>query len=145
MRLILVVLMWSAAASVFAQSGHAFKSVDADGTVSYSDTRPATAASVEEINIGGDSTAIEEQGQQRVQELNAVSERIAKERADEAQTRRAYQTRLAEARQEVAEAERNLVSTRQSRKHATPERIALAEQRVHLARRRMREVQSAGP
>ena len=68
MRLVLVLLMWSAAASVFAQSGHAFKSVDADGTVSYSDTRPATAALVEEINIGGDSTAIEEQGQQRVSE-----------------------------------------------------------------------------
>ena len=145
MRLVVVVLMWSAAASVIAQSGHAFKSVDADGAVSYSDTRPTTEASVEQINIGGDSKAIEAQGQQRVQELNAASERLAKERAEEAQARGEYQTRLAEAREEIAEAERNLATTRQSRKHATPERIALAEQRVHLARQRMREVQSAGP
>ena len=145
MRLVLAVLMWSAAACVFAQSSQAYKSVHADGSVSYSDTRPETASSVEEMTIYPNSAAIEERGKQRVQELSSIGERLAKERADEAQARREHQTRLAEVRQEVADAERNLVTARESRKHATPERIGLAEQRVHLARRRFREVQSAGP
>ena len=144
MRLVLAVLIWLAAASVFAQSSHAYKSVHPDGSVSYSDTRPESAASVEEMTIYQNSAAIEEQGKQRVQEMSSIGERLAKERADEAQARREYQARLAEARQEVADAERGLVTALESRKHATPERIALAEQRVQLARRRLQEVQSAG-
>ncbi|GMQ96159.1 MAG: hypothetical protein BMS9Abin14_671 [Gammaproteobacteria bacterium] len=144
MRLVLAVLIWSAAASVFAQSSHAYKSVHPDGSVSYSDTRPESAASVEEMTIYQNSAAIEEQGKQRVQEMSSIGERLAKERAHEAQARREYQARLAEARQEVTDAERGLVTARESRKNATPERMALAEQRVHLARRRLREVQSAG-
>ena len=145
MRMVVAFLMWSLAASVVAGSGRAYKSVNADGSVSYSDTRPATAVSVEKMAIFQNSAAIEEQGRQREQELSSIGERLAQERADEAQARREYQTRLADVRQEVADAERNLVTAQQSRKNATPERIGLAEQRVHLARRRLREVQSAGP
>ena len=144
MRVIFILLMWSAAASCFAQSIHLFKSVHADGTVSYSDTRPETATTVEKMDIQQNSAAIERQGTQRMQEIDTATERLEKQQADEAQARRKYQTSLAEARQEVADAERNLSSTQQSKKHATPERIGLAEQRVRLARQRLREVQSAG-
>jgi len=144
MRLVLALLIWSVVASVVAESGRAYKSVQPDGSVSYSDTRPETAASVEEMTIDRNSAAIEEQGKQRVQEMSSIGERLAKERADEARARREYQARLAEARQEVADAERGLVTALESRKHATLERIALAEQRVQLARRRLRDVQSAG-
>ena len=145
MRVVLAFLMWSAAASCIAQSIHLFKSVHADGTVGYSDTRPETATTVEKMDIQQNSAAIERQGAQRMQEFDTATERLEKRHADEAQARRKYQTSLAEARQEVADAERNLSSTQQSKKSATPERIGLAEQRVRLARRRLREVQSAGP
>jgi chromosome segregation ATPase len=145
MRVIFVLLMWSAAASCIAQSMHLFKSVHADGTVGYSDTRPEAATTVEKMNIQQNSAAIEQQGAQRMQEMNTATEHLEKRHADEAQARRKYQTALAEARQEVSDAERSLSTAQQSKKNATPEHIGLAEQRVQLARRRLREVQSAGP
>jgi len=145
MRVIFILLMWSAAASCIAQSMHLFKSVHADGTVSYSDTRPEAATTVEKMNIQQNSAAIEQQGAQRMQEMNTATEHLQKRRADEAQARRKYQSALAEARQEVSDAERSLSTAQQSKKNATAEHIGLAEQRVQLARRRLREVQSAGP
>ena len=145
MRLVFALLMWAVAASIVADSGRAYKSVNPDGSVSYSDTRPATAVSVEEMTADQNSAAIEQQGKQRVQETRSIGERLEKERADEAQARREYQARLAEARHQVADAERYLVATRQSRTNATPKFIGLAEERVRLARRHLREVQSAGP
>ena len=145
MRVLLAFLMWSAAASCIAQRTYTFKSVHADGTVGYSDTRPETATTVEKIDIRQDSAAIEQQGAQRSQEIDAARKHLEKQRADEMQAGRKYQTALAEARKEVSDAERNLSTAQQSKKNATPERIGLAEQRVQLARRRLREVQSAGP
>ena len=145
MRVIFILLMWSAAASCIAQSMHLFKSVHADGTVSYSDTRPETATTVEKMEIQQNSAAIEQQGAQRMQEMNTATKHLQKRHADEAEARRKYQTRLAEARQEVTDAERNLSTAQLSKKSATAERIGLAEQRVRLARQRLREVQSAGP
>jgi tRNA U54 and U55 pseudouridine synthase Pus10 len=124
---------------------HAFKAVHADGTVSYSDTRPEAATTVEKMNIQQNSAAIEQQGVQRMQEMNTATKHLQKRHADEAEARRKYQARLAEARQEVSDAERDLSTAQLSKKNATPERIGLAEQRVQLARRRLREVQSAGP
>lgn len=144
MRVIFILLMWSAAASCIAQSMHLFKSVHADGTVSYSDTRPETAMTVEKMEIQQNSAAIEQQGAQRMQEMDAATKRFQKQQADEAQARRKHQNRLADARQEVADAERNLSIAQQSKKSATAERVGLAEQRVRLARQRLREVQSAG-
>ena len=145
MRVVLALLIWCVAASCLAEPMHAFKAVHADGTVSYSDTRPEAATTVEKLDIQQNSAAIERQGAQRMQEIDTATEGLKKQQADEAQARRKYQTSLAEARQEVTDAERHLSSTQQSKKHATPERIGLAEQRVRLARRRLREVQSAGP
>ena len=145
MRVVLAILMWSVAASCIAQRTYTFKSVHADGTVSYSDTRPETATTVEKMDIQHNSAAIERQGAQRMQEIDTETKRLEKQQADEAQARRKYQSALAEARQEVSDAERNMTSARQSKKSATPERIGLAEQRVRLARQRLREVQSAGP
>ncbi len=145
MRVLLAFLMWSAAASCIAQRTYTFKSVHADGTVGYSDTRPETATTVEKIDIRQNSAAIEQQGARRMQEMDTARKRLEKERADEARAKHEYQSALAEARKEVSDAERNLSTAQQSKKNATPERIGLAEQRVQLARRRLREVQSAGP
>ena len=145
MRVIFILLMWSAAASCIAQSMHLFKSVHADGTVSYSDTRPEAATTAERMEIQQNSAAIEQQGAQRMQEMNAATKDLQKRHADEAQARRKHQTRLAKARQEVTDAERHLSVAMQSKKSATGERIGLAEQRLRLARQRLREVQSAGP
>ena len=152
MRVVLALLIWCVAASCLAEPMHAFKAVHADGTVSYSDTRPETATTVEKLDIQQNSAASERQGAQRMQEIDTATERLKKQQADEkkqqadeAQARRKYQTSLAEARQEVTDAERHLSSTQQSKKHATPERIGLAEQRVRLARQHLRKVQSAGP
>ncbi len=144
MRVVLALLIWSAAASCLAEPMHAFKAVHADGTVSYSDTRPETATTVEKMDIQQDSAAIEQQGAQRMQEIDTATKRLEKQHADEAQARHKRQTLLAEARQEVTDAERNLSSAQQSKKSATAERIGLAEQRLRLARQRLREVQSAG-
>ena len=62
MRVVLAILMWSVAASCIAQRTYTFKSVHADGTVSYSDTRPETATTVEKMDIQHNSAAIERQG-----------------------------------------------------------------------------------
>lgn len=145
MRVVLALVMCSAAACSLAQSIHAYKSVHGDGSVSYSDTRPVTQGSVEEMSIYQNSAAIEQQGAQRMQEMDAIGKKLEEQRASDLDAKREYQSRVAEARQEVVEAERNLATTQQSKKAATPERIADAQERVQLARRRLREVQSAGP
>ncbi len=145
MRVVLALLIWSIATSCLAEPMHAFKAVHADGTVSYSDTRPEAATTVEKMNIQQNGAAIEQQGAQRMQEMNTATKHLQKQHADEAEARRKYQTALAEARQEVSDAERSLSTAQQSKKNATAEHIGLAEQRVQLARRRLREVQSAGP
>ena len=128
MRVLLAFLMWSAAASCIAQRTHTFKSVHADGTVGYSDTRPETATTVEKIDIRQNSAAIEQQGAQRLQEIDTARKRLEKQRADEMQARRKYQTALAEARTEVSEAERNLSTAQQSKKNATPRWAHAAEE-----------------
>jgi outer membrane PBP1 activator LpoA protein len=131
MRVFFALLLWLSAAGCLAESIHAYKSVHTDGTVSYSDTRPASAKSVTEVNVYQESAATEEQGKQRMQEMDAATKRLEKQRA-------------AEARREVTDAQRGLTTAQQSKKHATPERIALAEQRVRLARQRLREIETAG-
>jgi hypothetical protein len=144
MRVVLVLAMCLSATYCLAQSSHAYKSVHADGTVSYSDTRPGAAESVTEVDLYRDS-ATEQQGKQRMEELAAASSELEEQRAEKAEARREYESRVAGARQEVTGAQRGLVMAQQSKKNATPERIALAEQRVRLAKQRLREVQSAGP
>jgi TolA-binding protein len=144
MRVVVTVLMWFAAASCLAQSIHAYKSVHADGTVSYSDTRPAAAESVTEVRVYQDSAATEQQGNERMRELNAKSKELEKQHRDEVDARRNYESRVAAARQDVSDAQRTLETTRGSKKAATPERIGLAEEHVRLAKQRLREVQSAG-
>jgi primase-polymerase (primpol)-like protein len=137
--------MCLAAALSQAQSIHAYKSVHTDGTVSYSDTRPAVSTSVEKLTIIQDSAAIEQQGKQRVQQMDAAAKTLEEQRAGQAEATREYQKQLNVARQELSEAERHLVSVQQSKKNATSERVAAAQQRVQLARRKLREVQSAAP
>jgi hypothetical protein len=156
MRVFFALLLWLSAAGCLAESIHAYKSVHTDGTVSYSDTRPASAKSVTEVNVYQESAATEEQGKQRMQEMDAATKRLEKQRADAATkrlekqradaaaARKKYDKRVAEARREVTDAQRGLTTAQQSKKHATPERIALAEQRVRLARQRLREIETAG-
>jgi hypothetical protein len=119
--------------------------VHADGTVSYSDTRPPSAASVTTMNIPETDATLLDEGERRKQEMDAISTNLEEQRAQQATARRKHENQVALARQEVEEAERNLAVTRQSKHNATPERIGLAEERLKLARQRLREVQSAGP
>ena len=144
MRVFFALLLWLFATSCLAESIHAYKSVHTDGTVSYSDTRPASAESVTEVNVYRENAATEEQGKQRMQEMDAATKRLEKQRAEAAEGRRKYDKRVAEARQEVTDAQLGLTTAQQSKKNATPERIELAEQRVRLARQRLREIQTAG-
>ena len=145
MRVFLAISIWSISACCFAQSTHLFKSVHADGTVEYSDTRPASAASVREMNIPRANAAIEQQGTRRMEEVNAINKRIDEQQTEAAKANREYQDRLTQAQQWVRESERNLATVRQSKRNATPEYIGNWEERARLARQHLREVQSAGP
>lgn len=145
MRPIFALLLCALSFAAFAGSIHAYKSVHADGTVSYSDTRPPSAASVTTMNIPETDATLLDEGERRKQEMDAISTNLEEQRAQQATARRKHENQVALARQEVEEAERNLAVTRQSKHNATPERIGLAEERLKLARQRLREVQSAGP
>jgi len=145
MRVVFALCLLCPAFGCLAQSAHYYKSVHDDGTVTYSDTRPPSASSVEQVKVQQNSSTTEQQGQQRMKEIEAASKRLDEEQARQAESRSEYQKRLARARQELTEAERNLSITQQSKHNATPERIGLAEERVRLARRGLKEVQNAGP
>ena len=145
MRSFLALFIWSLSACSMAQSIHAYKSVHADGTVGYSDTRPASASSVEEINIQRANPAVEQQGKQRMQELDAVSKGYEERNAEQVKARREYEDRLAKARKWVRETETNLATARRSKKNATPEYIGNWEERVKLARDNLRAVETTRP
>jgi hypothetical protein len=144
-RPIIALLIWSVSLCSVAQSVHLYKSVHSDGTVGYSDTRPPSAASVTEMRVPETDSGIVNQGQLRKQEMEAIGNDLEKQREEQSEARQKYQSVLAQARQEVSSAERNLAITRQSKHNATEERIALAEDRLNLARQRLRQVQNAGP
>ncbi len=137
--LLLASLLW--VGSLSAQSTHLYKSVHADGTVTYSDSRPAGQGEVTEMNVHSGGDDVEQQGAKRMDEMRAASKSLEERRAAEAEARSKREKEIAEARQEVAEAERNLVTTQRSKHNATPDRIATAEERVRLARQRLKEVQ----
>lgn len=145
MRVVFGFLIWICASGSLAQSVHLYKSVHADGTVSYSDTQPADAESISKVKVYQDGAAVEQGGAQRLQELEAASTALDKKNAELAAAQRKYQSRLAEARGEVSDAERYLVTAQQSKKHATPERIEEAQTRLRLAKQGLGEVQRAGP
>lgn len=145
MRPILVLLICCVPVVADAQSMHLYKSVHADGTVSYSDTRPSSSTSVTTMSVPETDAAILNQGEQRSEQMRALGDALEKQRAEQAQARRKREKALAEARQELSAAERGLATVRQSKHNATEERIALAEQRLQLARRRLREIEAATP
>jgi hypothetical protein len=145
MRVVFGFLIWICASGSLAQSVHLYKSVHTDGSVGYSDTQPADAESITEVNVHQDGAAIEQGGAQRLQELEAASTALDKKNAEQAAAQSKYQSRLADARAEVSDAERFLVTAQQSRKHATPERIEDAQTRLRLAKQRLGEVRRAGP
>jgi hypothetical protein len=145
MRVVFALIICCAAGYAQAKSIYAYKSVHSDGTVSYSDTRPAAGESVERVTISPSSAAIEQQGAQRVQQMDTAAKTLEKQRSGAAQAKSDYQKRVNEARQELTDAERNLVTVEQSKKSASPERIKAARKRISLARQKLREVQSAGP
>ena len=145
LRAVIALFILSLSAGSAAQSIHAYKSVHADGTVSYSDTRPASASNVTTVSIPKTDSDIVRQGHKRKQEMQQNATALEKQRAAQAEARRKYEKNLAQARSELSSAERNLISTQQSKHNATEARIALAEERVQLARQRLREIQNAGP
>lgn len=142
---IVILSSWSVSFSSAAGSIHAYKSVHADGIVSYSDTRPDSASSVTSVSIPGTDPATVEQGQKRRQEMESIARDLEQQREEQSKVRRAYASRRAEAQREVAAAERSLASVYQSKHNATQERIELAEETLRLARQRLREVEKAGP
>ncbi len=144
-RLIFALLLCGLCGGAIAASIHAYKAVHADGTVSYSDTRPESAQSVTSVNVPGSDSARLEEGEQRKQEMRDIGKQLEEQRAQEAKQQGERAERLAEARREVVEAERNLANTRQSKRSATPERIRLAEERLQLARRRLRQIEGGAP
>jgi Domain of unknown function (DUF4124) len=144
MRSLLALSLCAASAGSLAQSIYAYKSVHTDGTVTYSDTRPATGAPVEQLRIQQNSAAIEQQGAQRVQQMDANAKELEKKRAADAEAQRKREDALAKARQEVADAERFLTSVLQSKKNATPERMHAAREQLRLAREHLQQVQSGG-
>lgn len=128
-----------------ADSIHAYKSVHDDGTVSYSDTPPQSPSSVQTIELLRTEESTVTQGEQRKQQMQEAGKQLDEQRAEQSKARSEYESKLAEARKELRDAERNLDSTLNSRKNATPERMASANERVELARKRLREVESAAP
>lgn len=144
MRAVIALGFLFASGGCLAQSVHYYKSVHADGTVAYSDSQPRSAASVEEVKVHEEGASARREGEQRLEAMRKASEQLDEERAEREASRRKYEARLAAARDEVAEAERNLANARDSKHSATRERIALAEERVRLARQRLKEVQNAG-
>ncbi|MDX2312783.1 MAG: hypothetical protein QNL90_01815 [Gammaproteobacteria bacterium] len=145
MRVLFGFLIWICASGSLAQSVHLYKSVHGDGSVGYSDTQPADAESITEMKVHQDGAATEQGGAQTMQELEAASTALDKKNAEQAAAKRKYQSRLADARAEVSAAEGYLVTTQQSRKHATPERVEDAQTRLRLAKQRLGEVRRAGP
>lgn len=128
-----------------AQTVHYYKSVHADGVVEYSDTRAGSGEVVQEIRIYQDGDAALEQGRARVQEMQSAAEDLGKRRSEESAAKGEHAKRIARARQEVAEAERNLQSVLASKRSATPYRIELAENRLALAHKKLADIRRAGP
>ena len=141
MRLILTLILSAVASASLAEAMHLFKQVHADGSVSYSDTRAGAEGQVEAVSIQLESAVIEQQGGQRLEQIEAYNQNLEKQRAEQAKSRSEYQTRVAEARQQVVDAERNLKEAQQSKKSATPERIKAHQEQLKLARQRLREVE----
>lgn len=143
MRSMVALALWSSASACLAESIQAYKSVHTDGTTGYSDTRPASASTVEAIELPQHDTAILEQGDKRMQEMQEVGKHIDEQRAEQSKATRKLESTLAQARQELSDAQQNLTSALESRKNATPERIAAAEERVKLAQKRLREIEGS--
>ena len=141
MRSLLTVFLCTASAGSLAQSIYAYKSVHTDGSVTYSDTRPASDAAVEQVQIYQGSAAIEQQGEERVKQMDAIGKELEKQRTADAEEQRKREKEIAKARQEVADAERFLTSVLQSKKNATPQRMRAAREQLRLARERLQQVQ----
>lgn len=145
MRIVFALCLLLPAAGVPAQVPHYYKSVHGDGTVTYSDTRSGLEGPVETISVPHDDGAVLEQGQQRLDEIRAAGEDLEKQRGEGTTARSDYEKKVAQAREEVAEAERDLQGVLQSKRSATPYRIGIAEERLELARKKLREIEHGGP
>ena len=142
MRLFVAFFLWFVAVACLAQGGYAYRWVHADGSVTYSDTPPPAGETVERLNVSSETTEVEQQGQERLKQLGTLNKQTDEARSEQVKARREREEKLAQARAEVANAERALADTRSSKKSATPERIKLMENQLKLARQRLREVQA---
>ncbi|MBT3046610.1 MAG: DUF4124 domain-containing protein [gamma proteobacterium symbiont of Ctena orbiculata] len=134
------------------QAGDVYRTVDADGNVTYTDSPPAADASVEKIEIHpGPSEASRLDTERR----NAAIRKAVEEAQAERQERQATRDeRLGQARKELEEAEENLKQSKEigdddrqyftgGRSRIRPEyfdRIKEAEDKVDAARKNYKEI-----
>ena len=120
-----------------------YRVVRPDGSVTYTDAPSGPIARIERVRTPGlDHGELNEEGERRLREMEAAAERIAEERAASAEAEAERRERLAQAERELRASEAALAQARQSKKSATPERMRLLEDKVRLARERLREVRA---
>lgn len=140
-RLAVAWVLWLLGASCAAQTY--YRVVAPDGSVTYTDAPSGPVLELERVRMPGHGyDSLNAQGEQRLQEMQAASGRLADERAAAAKADAGRRERLAGAEAELRASEAALGSARASKKSATPERIRMLEEQVGLARQRLREVRS---
>lgn len=134
-----------------------YKTVDEHGNIIYSEQPPNKTSETITIQVTpAPSEAEQERALQRARKLQNTAQDLAAKRAKQKQSK--HKT-IADARKEVARAEKNLIISKEvgpgdrqgtasggSRfTQAYRERIRAAEKRVEVAKQRLKEIQSGKP
>ncbi|MEW8029374.1 MAG: DUF4124 domain-containing protein [Candidatus Thiodiazotropha sp.] len=134
------------------QAGDVYRSVDAEGNVTYTDTPPKTDGSVEKIEI---QSGPSEASRLDTEERNAAIRKAMEEaRAKRLERKASREERLSKAREELEDAEADLKRTKElgdddrqylsgGRSRIKPEyfdRIKEAEDKVEAARKNFKEI-----
>ncbi|MEW8052238.1 MAG: DUF4124 domain-containing protein [Candidatus Thiodiazotropha sp.] len=134
------------------QAGDVYRSVDAEGNVTYTDTPPKTDGSVEKIEI---QPGPSEASRLDTEERNAAIRKAMEEaRAKRLERKASREERLSKAREELEDAEADLKRTKElgdddrqylsgGRSRIKPEyfdRIKEAEDKVEAARKNFKEI-----
>ncbi|MEW8185800.1 MAG: DUF4124 domain-containing protein, partial [Candidatus Thiodiazotropha endolucinida] len=134
------------------QAGDVYRSVDAEGNVTYTDTPPKTDSKVEKIQI---QPGPSEASRLDTEERNAAIRKAMEEaRAKRLEKRASREERLSKAREELEDAEADLKRTKElgdddrqyltgGRSRIKPEyfdRIKEAEDKVEAARKNFKEI-----
>ncbi|MBW9265255.1 MAG: DUF4124 domain-containing protein [Candidatus Thiodiazotropha sp. (ex. Lucinisca nassula)] len=141
-----------AALPALLQAGDVYRSVDAEGNVTYTDTPPKTDSTVEKIEI---QPGPSEASKLDTEERNAAIRKAMEEaRAKRLEKKASREERLSKAREELEDAEADLERTKElgeddrqylsgGRSRIKPEyfdRIKEAEDKVEAARKNFKEI-----